>query len=330
MIFRQPNTGNRPDLASVEVNWPIGYIGRMFFPVGGTAEKANGFTHQTVTSDATPEEDRAWSDALTQTRIAATRATYSCTKQEKRYVLTEDDVKELGGMDSADQLGAKAAKRSLMRKFETDAYEKVFTSARRSAALELTAGSEFQILGFVGDNVRRVSGRLSLVCSHQWFLAFTGLAAVATQLNARGAIGAVLQSQIALGLQTDVITGMLRTILPFEQVIIGDREHWSANAGYAAIAMLPDVSGDSMMAAKIDPIYGLSKWFRPDPVSPENLIGINAEWLPETKVNAYDATAYYDIMELNAAGVSLVKLPAGTEYTTTTTTTTTTTSTTTT
>ncbi len=322
--FRQPNTGNRPDLAALEVNWPVGYIGRMFFPVFGSAERAGSFTYQQVTADATPEESRTWSDPLTRTRISAGEASYTCVKQEKRYVMTEDDVKELANMDNADSVGARASRRSLMRKFEDAAYAKVFTSARRSAALELTAASEFQILGHVGDQVRRVSGNLSLICSHQWFLAFVGLSAVSTRLQAVGAVGGMVASQVALGIQTPLIRDMMRTVLPFEQIVIGDSAHWSANPGYAAVAMLPDMQGmEPIVAAKLDPIYGMSKWFRPDPVQPETLMQINAEWLPDIKVNAWDATGFWDLLELNATGVKLVKLPAGTEYTTTTSTTTT-------
>jgi len=328
--FRQTNTGNRPDLSALEVNWPVGYIGRLFFPAFGSAEKAGSFTFQEVTADSTPETSRTWSDPLTQTRISAGLASYSCAKAEKRYVMTEDDVKELENLDNADAVGARAAKRVLMRDFENKAYAKVFSSARRAAALELAAKSELAILGFAGDQVRRVTGNLSLVCSHQWFLAFIGLDAVAERLKAVGAVGGLVSSQIALGIQGPLIRDLLSTVLPFQNVVIGDTAHWSANPDYAAVAMLPDLQGmEPIVAAKLDPIYGLSKWFRPDPVQPETLMQINAEWLPENKVNAWDATGFWDLLELNASGVKLVKLPAGTEYTTTTTTTTTTSTTTT-
>lgn len=324
MNFRQLNIGARPDLAAIAVNWPVGYIGRLLFPVSGTAEIAGSFTHRGVVTDAAPEESRTWSSALGNTRITNTTKAYTCVKQEKRYVMTPDDVKEVGSLDAADKIGAMASKRSVMRKFEGDAAAAVFTVARLAAALELASGDEFAGIGYAANQVRRVKGSLSLVCSHNWLLAFLGLTAVSTRLQSvSGLAGYIAARDAALGLQPEVIASMLRTVLPFEQILVGDDDHWGTNADYAAVAMVPRIEGgDAVMAAKMDPIYGMSKWFRPDPTDPENLIGIETDWLPDIKVNAYDAVAHYNLLELNATGIHLVKLPTGTAFTTTSTTTT--------
>jgi hypothetical protein len=279
MNYQQINIGHRPDLESIEVNWPVGYIGRRLFPVSQTAEQTNGWTARTVVSDATPEESRTWSDNLTQTRISNTRKTYTCVKQEKRYVMTEDDVMEMGSLNAADMVGAMASRRSLMRKYEQDVYDKFLTSGRRAAAIELAAGSEFGGLAYAGNLVRRVRGQLSLVCSHQWLMGFIGLTAVATRLQSvAGLAGYVQARDAALSLQPgDVITSMLRTVLPFEQILVGDDDPWGANANYAAVCMVPNLEGmDPIAYSKMEAIYGLSKWFRPDPVNPENLIKIES------------------------------------------------------
>lgn len=312
--------GRRPDLEGLEVNWPIGYIGRQFFPVSNTHEISNSFTFQQVTTDATPEEARAWSTDLTQNRITNGTANYTCVKQEKRYILTEEDVKELGGIEVADKLGAKASKRSVMRKFEADAYAKTFTSARRGAAQELAAGTEFAALGKVANDVRRHTGILSLVCSHQWFMAFIGLSAVTERLKAvSGLAGYISSIDAALGLQPNfAVTPMLRTVLPWEQIVIADDDPWRGEAKYACVGMLPragegSTSEDLVAMAKTDAIYGVSKWFLPDE---GNAFRIDSAFLDETnKVNAYDAQAMYNLVELNTAAIKLVKLPGEQPFT---------------
>jgi len=321
MPYRQTNIGVRPDLAQLEVAWPIGFIGRHLAPPVATAETSGTFTHQAVVADAAPQEDVAWNTARTVVQIAPATASYTCARQEKVYGLTEDDARQLGGMDAADKAGAIAAKRSVQRKFETDVYTTVFSTSRRSSAPELTEGEELQIIGAVAEGVTRVRGRLTLACSHKWFLAFCGLDSVAARLQAAGAIGGVVAAQQALGVVPDVVAAMLRTVLPFEQILVGDTSIWGTYPEYAAIVMAPDLSaGSAILAAKLDPLYAVTLWFRPDASSD---VEVHADWEPNPPLNLYRAVASYDVIELNASGAALVKLPSSAIWTTTSSTTTT-------
>ena len=318
MPYRQANIGVRPDLAALPASWPIEFIGRRLLPPVNTAETAGSFTYQTVVADDTPQQDTGWNTARTVVRIAPATANYQCARQEKVYGLTEDDAKQLGGMDGADKAGAIAAKRSVLRKYESDVYAAIFTAARKSAAPELTDGEELQIIGAVAEGITRVRGRLTLACSHKWFLAFCGLPAVATRLQASGAIGGVVAAQQALGLVPDTIAALMRTVLPFEQILIGDSTIWGADPVYAALVMAPEFGDlDSLIAAKLDPIYGVTLWFRPDARSD---IEIHADWSPNPPLNLYRGVAHYSVKELNPSGAALVKLPASAVWTTTTTT----------
>ncbi len=321
MPYRQTNIGVRPDLAQLEVAWPIGFIGRFLAPPVASAETSGTFSFQSVVADAAPQEDVGWNTARTVVQIAPATASYTCARQEKVYGLTEDDVRQLGGMDAADRAGAIAAKRSVQRKFEGDVYSAIFTSARRSAAPELASGLELQIIGAVAEEVTRVRGRLTLACSHKWFLAFCGLESVATRLQSAGAIGGVVAAQQALGVVPDVVSAMLRTVLPFEQILVGDSSIWGAYPEYAAIVMAPDLSaGNAILSAKLDPIYAVTMWYRPDPSAD---VELHADWEPNPPLNLYRAVAHYDVVELNSTGAALVKLPSSAIWTTTSSTTTT-------
>ena len=223
MNLRTTQTGPRPDLGLVEVNWPLEFIGPMLFPIMNTSESSGTFTYRGIVADAAPVENRAWNASLAQTQITNETASFTCVKQEKRYVMREDEVKECGGIENAEKIMAGGSKRSVMRKFEDDAYAAIFTSGRRAASIELASGKEFGVLNEAANGVRRVKGALSLVCNQQWILGFLGLSAVATRLQSVGGLGAYIAARdAALGLQKDVVVSMLRTILPFEQILIGD------------------------------------------------------------------------------------------------------------
>lgn len=318
--YRQTTIGDRPDLAKLEVNWPIGYIARFLAPPIQVNESAGTFTCQVVTADADPQENVGWNTARTVVQVAPAEKSFATVRYEKVYGLTEDDAKHLGGIENADAAGAKAAKRSIMRKFEQEVYATIFSDGRKSAAPELATGKELQIIGAVAENVTRVAGKLSLVCSHKWFLAFCGLESVATRLQASGAIGGVVAAQAALGLQSDAIAALLRTVLPFEQVLIGSSDIWGADPVYAAIVMAPNVGDNALMAMKEDPLYAVTPWFRP---APDADVELHADWSPNPPLNLYRAVAKFDVVELNANGAALIKLPANALWSSTTSSTTT-------
>jgi hypothetical protein len=327
MITRQNNNGVRPDLAKLPVNWPDKYIGAEIFPPSTTAEMTGEFTYRGIVADASAEVDRAANVNLTMNLITNEDGEFTCHKYEKRHGMTEKEVKQIGGIEKADPIGARASKRVVIRAFENAAKAKVFSAARKSAALSLTAGKELAIINAAADQVRRVSGVLSLVASRQWLLGFIGLQYVQARLVAIGGLqGYITSRDAALGIQPEVLVSMLRTVLPFERILVGDNDHWfsHAEANYAAVMMLPSVKGEDILpAAKEDPIYGLSKWFLPDPVgAPDSMFEVSSDWLPTEKISAWDATGYFDLIELNPTGAQLVELPSGAVYSTTSTTTT--------
>jgi hypothetical protein len=329
MNLRHLTIGPRPDLAKLAVNWPIEYIGPTLFPIAKATEKVGDFGYRAVVADAAAESGRSAVTALALNQITNSSTAFSVTKKEKRYVMSEDDVKGMGGIEKADNVGAAASKRSVMRGFESACAAAIFTTARKNAALELTAGNEFAVIGYQANLIRRVKGKIGLVCSKNWLLAFLGLNAVQARMQSLGGISAVLGAVAAANAKdTDTLAGVLRVALglPIDRLLVGDDDHWeiSGAVNTAALVMVPDLMGQDVMAAcKFDPIYGLSIWYLPDPVGAEDSpFQIDTEWLPSEKLNAWDATGQYALVELNTTGAGCIKLPANTVYSTTTTTTT--------
>jgi len=103
------NTDARPDLATIEVNPPEGYIGTRMMPVTPVAEKAGSVAYATVTADSTAQTSRAAGVAPTPTQISNTATTWSCAEMIDRAAITPDEVNQIGGIENADQIGARWA-----------------------------------------------------------------------------------------------------------------------------------------------------------------------------------------------------------------------------
>ena len=329
MNLRQTTLGPRPDLAALECNWPVDYIGPLLFPISYAREKTGDFTAVTIASESAVQSARNATDALTPVLRSNQSNSYTTVKKEKRYVMSEDEVKEVGGLEVADKICARAAKRSGMRAFEDAVYAKIFTANRKANAVTMgTAGTELAAINWAANLARqgcfRDSGKLSLVCSQQWLLAFLNISAINTYLLSRGVFQATMNEALRMG--QGALTNLLSTVLPFQQILVGDDAHFYATGAQnvAAVMVVPDLQGeDAIIKAKSDPIYGVSKWFLPDPVGAPNApFEIATDWLSAEKLNCWDATASYDLVEINAGMAVCIKLADNSVFSTGSTTTT--------
>jgi len=78
----------------------------------------------------------------------------------------------------------------------------------------------------------------------------------------------------------------------------------------AVVAIRPEAAANPIGTVKAQPSYGIGPMFLPDPANPETFLEIDTAFVPTTKVNAVDATAYYKPTVINSDGHKLVKLPA--------------------
>jgi hypothetical protein len=336
METMQTNVGRRKDLESLPCNFPAEYIGTKLFPIANTSEKSGTFTYRAVVADSAAEVSRPAGQVLAKVQLTNASGSFACLSYEKRHSATEADVREVNGLAAMDVIGARASKRTVMRAFEDAVYAKTFTTARKNAAITLAASHEIEQINVAMMSVKRVVGDISLVCSQSWLLAFIGLSAVQSRIAAvNGLQGFFSLRDMVMSMQTDLVASMLRTLFPFRNVLVGDDDHFfGGNAGspYAMVMSIPKpVSGaEILIQSKSEPVYGLSKWFLPEGNTAEAPFEIKAQWDVGDNSNVYDATGWFDLVELNAAGARCVQLPAGAVQTTTTTTTTSTTTTTTT
>ena len=111
--------GDRPSLAEIEVNAPEGYIGNRLLPVVPTADKSGTIYYATLTADAAAQTGRAAGTAPTSTQISDSSTTFTTAEAVKRGSITPDEAKQMGGIEKADEVGSKYAKRQVQKAIES-------------------------------------------------------------------------------------------------------------------------------------------------------------------------------------------------------------------
>lgn len=288
--------GSRPDLAAIEVNPPESYIGTKILPIVPVADKSGTIYYATVTADSAAQTSRSAGTAPTSTQISDSNTSYTCLEREKRGSITPDEAKQMGGIDKADMVGAKWAKRQVMNALETSICAEL---------LGLTASDAFDAAKLQSDvqtgldSIRLYEGRTALVASTmvlkkivQALLDTDGTKDIFSRL-----ITGTNSAQAAQGLSFSAWMNGLAFFLGVDDVLAGDSAIWNAGtyAGKFALVKL-DASNDPL-SHKWMPIFGKTYQFLPDGIQPWQVISV-ADLVAHN--NHYDATMWYDTTVLNS------------------------------
>jgi hypothetical protein len=254
-------------------------------------------TYASGSSGAGP---RSAGTAPTAVMLAASVATFSAAEVIKRYGVPKDEVKQMGGIEKADKLGATASKRSVLRAIEDVQAAALFSTARYNAANDIGSAIIDGIIA-AADSVKRYEGALAFVCSTTFYRALISETEIKA-LMARFVPGG-LSAESILSLTPEAFKAMLQTLFAFKEVLVGDDDHWSISGKMdaAAVVKLPD---PDEFSHKLGPVLGKTALYLPDAVQPYEIESFYDE---DTKSNYYDAQAFYHVEELNAAAAKLVK-----------------------
>ena len=293
--------GERPDLAAIEVNAPEGYIGSKIIPTVPVMDKSGTIYYATLTADAAAQTGRSAATAPTATQISDSSTTFTTAEAVKRAGITPDEAKQMGGIDKADEVGTKWAKRQVLNAKE----ESIATSFMDGAADNNFDPAKLQTDVQVAlQAIRLYHGRTALVTSTKTVKAMVqGILADATH-------GPVLARLItgsspgiaATGLNLEAWVNALALWLGVDEVLAGDDTVWNAAArvGRFAIVKLDDTNDP--LSHKYLPVLGKTYQFLPDGMN-DWLIQTNAN--RDTVNNTYDAFLWYDVVILNTGGYYL-------------------------
>lgn len=292
-------TGRRMDLEAIPVNQPTEYIGNRVFPVVNVAEKTGTVYYKTVTADSAAQTGRGSGTAPTATLLTDSSTTYSVAEAIKRYSVDKAEVKQMGGIEAADKLGAMASKRSVLRAMETAQAAILLDGTSYAGASDIHAAIIDGIID-AAQSVKRYGGRTAFVCSvsvYQYLVKQTELTGKMGWSFANGDINAVLS------LNKNVFKAMLQGLFAFDEVLIGDDDHWAiaTREDAAAVVRLPD---PEEFSHKMDPVLGKTMLYLPDG---SQAFEIESFYDEDTKLNNYDATTWYQVKQLNSGAKKLVK-----------------------
>lgn len=292
-------TGPRPDLAAIEFNPPEGYIGSKLIPTVEVADKTGTIYYATVKADATAQTSRVAGVAPSATQITDSTTTFTAAEVIERGAITPDEVKQMGGIEKADVVGAKFAKRNVLNYIEADIAGIVLDSGVAASASFDPAKILTQVQTAL-QTVRRYEGKTTLVASTATLKGMVqGLLGDATQGKVLARIVNGTSPLVAQeGLHFAAWVNAVAMYFGVDQVLAGDDTIWNATAISGRFAIGKFDTGDDPLSHKWRPVYAKNFMFMPQSGNPWFLESI-ADRL--TKNNMYDASVWYDVVELNAA-----------------------------
>lgn len=291
-------TAARPDLAALEVNPPEGYIGGNLIPDIPVDQKSGKAFYATLASDGEAQTGRTAGVAPEKTQIANSSLTYATTEAIERGAITPDEVKTMGGIEKADMVGARFAKRSVMKKIEATKAALVLNAAG-DADKTFDPAKVLTDVQVALQSVRRYYGKTTLVGS-----TFT-IKAIVQALLGDGVQGKVLSRIVqgttpagaTEGLHFAAWMNALAMYFGVDQVLPGDDDVWNTGALVGRFAIGKFDPGEDEMSHKWLPIFAKNFVFMPDGENPWYIESIANR---DTKNNFYDASIWCDPKVFNA------------------------------
>jgi len=312
-------TGRREDLEAIETNPYMGFIANRLYPVVNVMEKTGSVYYKTLTADVSAQTDRTTLNAPSRTALTESVTTFSCAETIKRYGISRDEVKQMGGIEVADKLGALASKRSVQRALEEAVAAAIMDAANDGQIVDIESS-------FIGatqtalDTVHRYPGRKALVTSYTVFNRIMRYTEIVNNFAKASAVLTGVQAEGMIAGTPAALRLVLAAIIGLDEVLVGDDDQWGTadRDERAAIVVLPD---PEPFSHRMDPVLGKNMMYLPDGKQP---YVIESHYNEDVKANDYDAELWYSLETLNTgAWVILEGIDASNTVVTSTTSTTT-------
>jgi len=286
---------SRPDLAALEVNAPLGYIGGILLPTVRISGKAGTIYDAQLVADAAATTSRSAGTAPQAVSLTENSSAISTEELIKRYKVPYESVPLLGGLAATDALGGKAAKRSVMNALETAQLAVVISGAGTSITSAIVDG-----IVDACDQVHRYDGKTAFVCDvgiYRWLIQQTEIKNLLVRTF--GGLGFVQ----SMSLTYEAFKGMLQAIFGVDMVLVADDKFYPY--GYrttAAIVKVPPADDASYVS---DPQLGRTFIYWPTDAS---MFEINSFPDDDIRANVYDAIVWYDAEQFNSGAKVLLTL----------------------
>jgi hypothetical protein len=289
--------GLRPDLAAIEVNEPEGYISEKLMPTLKVYQPAGILDYHAKVADTGAQRDREVGASPTSQQIAQSSLEFSCEEVIKRGAIAPKQVPIMGGIENADKIGAKFAKRQVMAAREADVAALVLHAPNAN----FSAGDVVTQAATARKACKGIFGKLLLVAGQETLAQlFMELVTENGSSELFSRIVSGTSPNVAMeGLDPAAQARAIATLFGCQGALAGDDEIWGKGnlAGRFAIGRFDDGEEDAHLAK---PVFGRVLQYLPDGKTP---ISITSIPFPEKKNNYYDAEAHMVAKVLNSSGV---------------------------
>jgi len=308
----------RPDLERLPYKAPR-YLTPMLFPLMGRLVKQGTVYYQDIVADSAAQTGRTSGDAPTAQKLTDQHTTFDLDDDEfiDRINIPAQEIAGLGGLQRAQQKGARVAKRNVATAVEDLTVANILGNA--SANKRDILDSLLDAVDIARDYVMdRVPGRIALVCSQRIFSRIKRYDAVIERMKFTGVLASGSRDVRSISAL------QMASVLDLDEVLVGPNSEWyDDDTDYqdrAAIVALPDPMVDPDEEIQI----GRTIAFSPLDAEFNDLFQIETFYSDDLRSEVLDAQIFAEQKVFNPEGIYILDgIDEGNSTMTTTTTTTT-------
>lgn len=291
------NPGERPDLAGIEVNAPEGYIAEKVMPILQVYQPSGKLYYHAKQDDVAAQTGRSVGVAPNKTQIGQSDLDYTASEVIQRAAIAPSAVPTMGGIEKADMIGARLAKRSVM------AYREAAVAALTlgGSATDFDPGAISSQAAAAFAATKGIAGKLALVGSAKTLAdVYTALLREESTSVLLARIVAGTAPGVAMeGLAYSVRAKAVSILFGCEEVYAGDDAIWNDGAleGRFAVGRFDDGGEDNHL---FEPVFGRVLQYIPQSGEP---ISIRATADDTAINNYYTATTHMVAKVLNGGAV---------------------------
>lgn len=297
MSWKTENS-RRPDLEALVVNPPTEYIGYKVFPSEFKTQQSGTVYYVGINGGTVAQSGRSQQGgSISKSYIASSNTTFSCSEKVGRFAIPAIEVDNMGGVEKCDEVGGKAAKRSVMAAIETAQAVAIFGGTASTYAYG-SYGDFFSAADAALDHIKLYSGRTALVCAASTYRDIIKLPEVKERLAFTGFNFA--DPSAVLSINADVLKSCLQGVFGVDDILVGDDAYWAgSHAGKAAFVKLPS---DEEMSYKMNAELGKTITYQIED-TPYAIESHPDETLRE---NVYDGVVYCDVKVFNVGAIGII------------------------
>lgn len=288
--------GDRPDLASIEVNAPEGYIADRLMPILKVYQPAGKLYYHGKQSDVAAQTGRTTGVAPNKTQIGQSDVDFSCAEVIQRAAIAPSQVPIMGGISKADAIGVRVAKRSVMAYREAAVADLVFAGAGTA----FDPGAIVSQAAAARAATKGIAGRLILVGATQTLgdLYMTLLREDATSTLLSRIVSGTAPGVAMEGLDIAVQAKAVAVLFGCADALVGDDAIWAAGAreGCFAVGRFDAATEDNHL---YEPVFGRTLQYIPESGEP---IAVTATADTNAINNLYTVQTHMVSKVLNSAG----------------------------